>query len=84
MRKCNGFVTEIEKLSRMNNVPEKSFPEAPKPVPQSLMNAPTMGSASPSEAAMALKMEELEKQLATLTEKLVISPPPKEPRKEQK
>lgn len=79
-----AFVTEIEKLSKANNVPEKPFPEAPRPMPQSQMNAPTTGSASSSEAAMALKMEELQKQLAALTEKLAISPPRKEPRQEQK
>ena len=78
------FISEMEKLSRVNNVPEKPFPEAPKPVPQSQMNAATGGSASSSEAAMALKMEELQKQLAALTEKLAISPPRKEPRQEQK
>lgn len=69
-----SFVTEIEKLSKAN-----------KPMLQSQMNAPTtIGSASSSEAAMALKMEELQKQLAALMEKLAISPPRKEARQEQK
>ena len=77
-------MTEFEKLARVNNVPEKPFPEAPKPAPQGQMNAATGGSASSSEATMALKMEELQKQLAALTEKLAISPPRKEPRQEQK
>lgn len=79
-----AFVTEIEKLSKANNVPEEPCPEAPRPMPQNQMNAPTTGSASSSEAAVALKMEELQKQLAALTEKLAISPPRKESRQEQK